>query len=42
MPLELARERIGEILARELEIPAGRLPFAGTAVHAEGRGGGGR
>jgi AcrR family transcriptional regulator len=42
MPLELARERIGEILARELEIPAGRLPFAGTAVHAEGRGGGPR
>jgi AcrR family transcriptional regulator len=42
MPLELARERIGEILARELEIPAGRLPFAGPAVHAEGRGGGAR
>ena len=42
MPLELARERIGEILARELEIPAGRLPFAGAAAHAEGRGGGRR
>ena len=42
MPLELARVRIGEILARELKIPAGRLPFAGTAVHAEGRGGGPR
>ena len=39
MPLEHARERIGEILARELEIPAGRLPFAGAAAHAEGRGG---
>jgi AcrR family transcriptional regulator len=42
MPLERARERIGEILARELEIPAGRLPFAGSAAHAEGRGGGAR
>jgi AcrR family transcriptional regulator len=42
MPLDAARERIGEILARELEIPGGRLPFAGTAVHAEGRGGGPR
>jgi AcrR family transcriptional regulator len=40
MPLDLARERIGEILARELEIPAGRLPFAAPAVHAGGRGGG--
>jgi AcrR family transcriptional regulator len=42
MPLEKARERIGEILARELRIPAGRLPFAasGGAVHAHGRGGG--
>jgi AcrR family transcriptional regulator len=42
MPLDLARERIGEILARDLEIPAGRLPFAAPAVHAEGRGGGAR
>jgi AcrR family transcriptional regulator len=42
MPLDLARDRIGEILARELEIPAGRLPFAAPAVHAEGRGGGAR
>jgi AcrR family transcriptional regulator len=42
MPLEKARERIGEILARELKIPAGQLPFAAgdPAVHAEGRGGG--
>jgi AcrR family transcriptional regulator len=39
MPLHLARERIGEILARELEIPAGRLPFAAPTVHTEGRGG---
>ena len=39
MPLELARERIAEILARELEIPAGRLQFAAPAVHAEGRSG---
>jgi len=39
MPLDQARERIGEILARELRIPAGQLPFAdGPAVHAEGRG----
>jgi AcrR family transcriptional regulator len=42
MPLERARERIGEILARELEIPAGRLPFAGAAARADGRGGGPR
>lgn len=36
MPLQRARERIGEILARELRIPAGQLPFAapGGAVHA--------
>jgi AcrR family transcriptional regulator len=35
MPLDRARERIGEILARELRIPAGQLPFAaGTAMHA--------
>jgi AcrR family transcriptional regulator len=36
MPLEQARERIGEILARELRIPAGQLPFAAPrgAVHA--------
>jgi AcrR family transcriptional regulator len=42
MPLEQARERIGEILARELQISAGQLPFAaaGVAVHAEGRGAG--
>jgi AcrR family transcriptional regulator len=39
MPLDAARERIGEILARELEIPAGRLPFAGATTHADGRGG---
>ena len=42
MPLEKARERIGEILARELQIPTGQLPFVacGPAVHAHGRGGG--
>jgi AcrR family transcriptional regulator len=42
MSLEQARERIGEILARELRIPAGQLPFAaaGAAEHAHGRGGG--
>jgi AcrR family transcriptional regulator len=42
MPLDQARERIGEILARELRIPAGQLPFAaaGAAEHAHGRGGG--
>jgi AcrR family transcriptional regulator len=36
MPLDRARERIGEILARELRIPAGQLPFAAPpgAVHA--------
>jgi len=28
MPLQRARERIGETLARELQIPAGQLPFA--------------
>ena len=33
MPLGRARERIGEILARELQVPAGQLPFAaGRAV----------
>jgi AcrR family transcriptional regulator len=39
MPLHTARERIGEVLARELGIPAGRLPFAapGEAVAAPGR-----
>jgi AcrR family transcriptional regulator len=39
MPLDSARERIGEILARELRIPAGQLPFAaaGAAVDAAGR-----
>jgi AcrR family transcriptional regulator len=37
MPLEQARERIGEILARELGIPAGRLPFAAGTVHANER-----
>jgi AcrR family transcriptional regulator len=42
MPLDRARERIGEILARELQIPAGQLPFAagGATVNAHGRGGG--
>jgi AcrR family transcriptional regulator len=42
MSLDRARERIGEILARELQIPAGQLPFAGTGagMHAHGRGGG--
>jgi AcrR family transcriptional regulator len=42
MSLEQARARIGEILARELRIPAGQLPFAaaGAAEHAHGRGGG--
>jgi AcrR family transcriptional regulator len=40
MPLERARGRIGEILARELQIPAGQLPFAAdaSAMPAEGRG----
>ncbi|MFL5981166.1 MAG: TetR/AcrR family transcriptional regulator [Gaiellaceae bacterium] len=40
MPLDQARERIGEVLARELRIPAGQLPF--PAAHAHGRGGAGR
>jgi AcrR family transcriptional regulator len=31
MPLHTARERIGEVLARELRIPAGQLPFAAPA-----------
>jgi AcrR family transcriptional regulator len=35
MPLERARERIGELLARELEIPAGQLPYA-AAGDAQG------
>jgi AcrR family transcriptional regulator len=35
MPLEEARARIGALLARELEVPAGQLPFAGAPVHAE-------
>jgi AcrR family transcriptional regulator len=35
MPLDQARERIGEILARELHIPGGQLPF--PAAHAHGR-----
>jgi AcrR family transcriptional regulator len=35
MPLDRARERIGEILARELRVPAGQLPF--PAAHAHGR-----
>jgi AcrR family transcriptional regulator len=41
MPLEKARERIGEVLARELQIAAGQLPFAapGGAVPAHGRNG---
>lgn len=30
MPLGKARERIGEVLARELGVPAGRLPFAAS------------
>ena len=36
MPHDQARERSGEILARELRIPAGQLPFAasGAAMHA--------
>jgi AcrR family transcriptional regulator len=37
MPLHDARERIGEILARELGIAEGRLPFAPGTVHAGGR-----
>jgi AcrR family transcriptional regulator len=32
MPLDEARDRIGEILARELRIPAGQLPFAAAGV----------
>lgn len=37
MPLERARERIGELLARELQIAAGQLPFAaGPAVRSSG------
>jgi AcrR family transcriptional regulator len=40
MPLADARELIGRVLARELRIPAGRLPFAavGGPAHDEGRG----
>jgi len=39
MPLERARERIGEVLARELQISAGQLPFAadGPPVRARAR-----
>jgi len=37
MPLGRARERIGELLARELEIPAGQLPYA-AGVDARGLG----
>jgi AcrR family transcriptional regulator len=37
MPLARARERIGALLARELGIPAGQLPFA-AAVDAHGLG----
>ncbi len=42
MPIEEARDRIGSVLARELQIPAERLPFAaaGVAVDVEGPGGG--
>jgi AcrR family transcriptional regulator len=40
MPLAQAREQIGRILARELEVPGGQLPFAGSGTPAEGRGGG--
>ncbi len=36
MPLEQARERIGGLLARELEVPAGELPFAGRGEHVRG------
>jgi AcrR family transcriptional regulator len=41
MPLHTARERIGEVLARELRIPAGQLPFAapGEAAPVQGRSG---
>jgi len=40
MPIEKARERIGQILARELQISAGQLPFAAdaAAVHRVGSG----
>ena len=40
MSLEKARERIGAILARELQLSAGQLPFAadGRAVHGVGSG----
>jgi AcrR family transcriptional regulator len=43
MPLDKARGRIGQILARELQIPAGQLPFAAeaSAMQAEERGGAG-
>jgi hypothetical protein len=40
MPLPKARDRIGETLARELQIAAGQLPFAApadSAVPAHGR-----
>jgi AcrR family transcriptional regulator len=37
MPLETARERIGEVLARELGIPAGRLPFEAGPAPAQRR-----
>ena len=39
MPLHDARERIGEILARELQLSAGQLPFAadGPPVRARAR-----
>ena len=36
MPLDRARERIGEILARELQIPAGQLPFAAAGAARDG------
>ena len=35
MPLERARDRIGSLLARELQIAAGQLPFAGIDVPVE-------
>jgi hypothetical protein len=40
MPLAEARELIGSVLARELRIPAGRLPCAaaGGRAHGDGRG----
>ncbi|MDX6399222.1 MAG: hypothetical protein QOJ43_2630 [Gaiellaceae bacterium] len=39
MPLAQAREQIGRILARELAVPGGQLPFAGSELPAGGPGG---